>query len=83
MVLDALRAPSLRNDAAALAQAWQLLDAGPIQALLEQARSGKPVALTLCGDSAAQTFTLQPQGLWARISQRFAATDIAALLKSL
>ncbi len=83
MVLDALRTPSLRNDAAAWAQAWQQLDAGPIQALLEQARSGEPVALTLCGDGAAQTFTLQPQGLWARISQRFATTDLPALLQSL
>ena len=83
VLLDALRAPGLRNDAAAWAAAWQALDAGPIQALLEQARRGAPVALTLCGDSAAQTFSLQPQGLWTRLRQRFAATDLPALLQGL
>ena len=82
-VLDTLCEPVLRDDAAAWTQAWQALDAGPIKALLEQARSGKPVELTLCGETAAQTFTLQPQGLWARISNRFAATDLPALLQSL
>jgi len=83
LLLDSLREPSRRGNGAAWSQAWQALDAGPIQALLERARRGEPVELTLCGDSAAQTFTLQPKSLWARISQRFAATDIAALLKSL
>ena len=82
-VLDLLREPGLRNDAPAWAQAWQTLDAGPVKELLEQARNGKPVELTLCGETAAQTFTLQPQGLWARISHRFAATDLPALLQSL
>ena len=82
-VLHALREATLRNDGAAWAQAWQALDAGAIKTLLEQARRGEPVELTLCGDTAAQTFTLQPQGLWTRLSKRFASADIPALLQSL
>ena len=82
-VLDALREPKLRADTAAWAQAWQALDAGPIRALLEQARRGEAVELTLCGETAAQTYTLQPQGLWTRISHRFATTDLPAVLQSL
>jgi hypothetical protein len=82
-LLGALREPSQRNDATGWTQAMQALDAGPIHALLEQARRGTPIELTLCGETAAQTFTLQPQGLWARISQRFVATDVPALLQSL
>jgi hypothetical protein len=82
-VQDTLRQANLRDDAAAWAQAWQALDAGPLKTLLEQARRGEPVTLTLCGETAAQTFTLQPQGLWARLSKRFASTDLPALLQSL
>ena len=82
-VLDALRDASLRNDGPAWLQAWQALDAGAIQALLAQARRGDPIELTLCGETAAQTFTLQPQGLWTRLSKRFASADIPALLQSL
>jgi hypothetical protein len=82
-VLDTLREASLRDDATAWAQAWQALDAGAIKTLLEQARRGEPVELTLCGETAAQSFSLQPQGLWTRMRQRFAATDLPALLQSL
>ncbi|NVO06181.1 MAG: hypothetical protein HXX19_09765 [Rhodoferax sp.] len=81
--VDALREAALHNDTGAWLQAWRTLDNGAIQALLEQARRNEPVELTLCGDTAAQTFTLQPRGLWSRISQRFATTDITALLQSL
>jgi hypothetical protein len=82
-VLDSLRDASLRDDGAAWTQAWQALDASAVKEMLEQARRGKHVELTLCGETAAQTFTLQPQGLWTRLSKRFAATDIPALLQSL
>ena len=82
-VLHALREATLRNDGAAWTKAWQALDASAIKTLLEQAHRGEPVELTLCGDTAAQTFTLQPQGLWTRLSKRFASADIPALLQSL
>jgi hypothetical protein len=83
VLLDALREPSLQADASVWVHAWEALDSGPLKALLELARRGEPTELTLCGDTAAQTFTLQPQGLWSRISRRFSATDLPALLQSL
>jgi hypothetical protein len=82
-VLDSLQGASLRDDGAAWIQAWQALDASAVKDMLEQTRRGGPVELTLCGETAAQTLTLQPQGLWTRISRRFATTDIPALLQSL
>jgi hypothetical protein len=83
IVLDSLRDGALRNNGAVWIEAWQALDASAIKALLEQARNGEPVELTLCGEIAAQPFVLQPQGLWTRLSNRFASADIFALLQSL
>ena len=80
---DGLRAAAERKDLAAWLQAWQALDAGPLQRLRQQAQAGEAVTLTLCGAHAAQTFSPQPQGLWARLRQRLATPDIAALLHSL
>ena len=90
-VLQTLREPNRRDDAAAWLRAWRALDGGPLLHLLEQARTGIAVELTLCGETAAQRFALQPQGLWTRLSrpllqpllQRFASTDIAAFLQGL
>ena len=82
-MLDALRPPQLRDDAAAWTAAWQALDTTVFKPLLEQARTGQPVELTLCGETAAQSFSLQPQSLWARTRQRFAKPDLATLLQSL
>jgi hypothetical protein len=86
-VHSSLREPGQRDDAVAWTQAWQALDAGPLHALLQQAQSGHPTELTLCGESAAQTFTLQQSpSLWARLQQRVlpqAGTDLATRLQSL
>lgn len=83
VTVDGLREAARSMDTNAWLQAWQAIDAIDIKALLEQARRQAPVELTLCGDKAAHTYTLQPQGLWSRISQRFASSDIPALLQSL
>ena len=82
-LLDGLRPGAQRQDLAAWLKAWQALDAGPLHTLLQQAQRGEPVTLTLCGEHAAQRYSLQPQGLWARLRQRLAATDLAALLRGL
>lgn len=85
-VLDALREPVVRDDASAWAQAWLALDSGAITTLLEHARRGEPVELTLCGETAAQSFSLQPQGMWTRLQRLLpggAKADLAALLQSL
>ncbi|MGC4008457.1 MAG: hypothetical protein QM805_05365 [Pseudomonas sp.] len=49
-----LRAPALQDDGPGWAAAWQALDTGPIAELRAAAARGEPVALTLCGDRAAQ-----------------------------
>lgn len=79
----ALREPARHGNAATWSAAWQALDAGAILELLHLAQGGTPLTLTLCGQNAAQSFSLQPQGLWQRISKRFSDTDIPALLQGL
>jgi hypothetical protein len=82
-VSDALRVASLRDDGAGWAAAWQALDAGPVASLLADYTRGADVALTLCGDRAAQRYTVQPRGLarWAR--SLFERKRAAAVLESL
>lgn len=82
-VSDALRVASLRDDGAGWAAAWQALDAGPIASLLSDYTRGADVALTLCGDRAAQRYTVQPRGLarWAR--SLFDRKRASAVLESL
>ncbi len=82
-VLDALRAPALREDWAAWATAWQALDAGPLRAALDPAQRGAPCKLTLCGERHAQSFERQPRGLVATLRGRLQRTDPAALLAQL
>ena len=72
-----LRAPALREDWPAWAQAWQALDAGPIAALAAQAARGDAVQLTLSGERSALTWHNAPRSLRQKISgvfrpQRFA-----------
>lgn len=55
-VPHSLRQPALHGDWPAWARAWQALDAGPLADLLQQARAGARVALTLCGERHAQTW---------------------------
>jgi len=65
---DSLRIAALRDDGIGWAEAWQALDAGALAALLAESARGVPVALTLCGDRAAQRHTAQARGFmgWAR-----------------
>lgn len=81
--IAALQEAALRDDAPAWTQAWWALDAHAIAALLQQARAGQPVELTLCAENSAQTFTLQPRSLWARLTGRSGPNDMATLLQNL
>ncbi|MET3497870.1 hypothetical protein [Variovorax boronicumulans] len=82
-VNNTLRVPALQDDGAAWAEAWQALDAGDIAALLADYTRGAEVTLTLCGDRAAQRYTVQQRGLarWAR--SLFDRTRAANVLESL
>lgn len=82
-VAPELRDAALHDDGDAWAEAWRALDAGPVAALLEAARRGQHVALTLCGERAARRFESHrpgPAGWFARLRRRPAA---ARLLESL
>lgn len=87
LVLDErLRAPLLAEDWAGWAEAWTALDAGPLAALLGQARAGAPVVLTLVGERRARRFEPgPPRGALARLWQRVTApgADVGAVLEAL
>lgn len=84
---DGLRQAALRNDWAAWKAAWTALDAGDIGALLEAARRGEPVTLTLCGERHARTWTTAPASAFARLGRSikhlFGSTPLAETLKDL
>lgn len=82
-VLDALRAPALRDDAAAWVAAWQALDAGPIAELLAAYRRGEAVQLTLCGDRSARRFAPQPRGALGWVKNLFTRTQATTVLAAL
>lgn len=82
-VLDALRAPALRDDAAAWTAAWQALDAGPIAELLAAYRRGEAVQLTLCGDRSARRFAPQPRGAVGWMKNLFTRTRATTVLAAL
>jgi hypothetical protein len=77
---DRLREPALGEDWAAWCEAWQALDAGPIDAL---ARADGGVQLTLCGERFAQTFAPAPHGLWQRLASRWQAPAALTVLEAL
>jgi hypothetical protein len=77
---DRLREPALGEDWAAWCEAWQALDAGPIDTL---ARADGDVRLTLCGERFAQTYALAAQGLWQRLASRWQAPAAHTVLEAL
>jgi hypothetical protein len=83
---DALRSAALQDDAQAWCRAWQQLDQGPIAALRAQALGRSPAphtTLTLCGEAAAQIYTLQPANLWTRCLQRLSPPNLSTVLQNL
>lgn len=85
LIDERLRAPLLAGDWAAWAEAWAALDAGPVAAALLRAQADQPVALTLCGERLAQTFSMPQRGGLMRLWQRMASprANAAALLIAL
>ena len=79
-VIDTLRAPALREDWAAWAEAWRALDAGPLREALQ---GDAAWSLTLCGERHAQTYIRQPRGWLHGLRSRFGGPRAAALLKEL
>lgn len=82
-LLDALRAPALREDWAAWAEAWRALDDGPLREALVQVHQGAALRLSLCGERNAQDFVLQPRGFVAALRSRFQRSQAAPLMAAL
>ena len=81
--VDALRQSALRDDAKAWTAAWATLDATVLADLVQSAKAGKSVKLTLCGERMAATLELQDKPWWSRIQQRFSTASPQQLLQSL
>lgn len=82
-VLDTLRRPALASDWPAWGEAWQALDAGPIEQALAAAKDGQDVTVTLCGERLARRFAPRPRGLLSRLGGRFSVPPVAPLLEAL
>ncbi len=67
VVDERLRASLLAEDWPAWAEAWRALDAQVLGPLLDRARRGEAVTLTLCGERQAQRFEPAPRSLWQRL----------------
>lgn len=70
-VLDDLRKPALQEDWGQWAAAWQALDASLFKDLCDQAWRGESVALTLCGERAAQHWQSYQPSAWQRFTSIF------------
>lgn len=68
---ETLRQAALRADWAAWQAAWTALDATTIKPLLDAARRGEPVTITLCGERSAQRWVNAPRSAGARLSHFF------------
>jgi hypothetical protein len=68
---DTLRQAALRADWAAWQAAWAALDATTIKPLLDAARRGKAVTLSLCGERSAQRWVNAPRSAGARLGHFF------------
>ncbi len=82
-VLDALRAPALREDWAAWSEAWRALDRGVLREALTAVQGGRPLTLTLCGERHAQTWEARPRGIVATLRSQWQRAHPAALLATL
>ena len=67
LVESRLHAAAQRPDAVAHANAWQEVDADACARLLAVLRAGGAARLTLCSDTAAQSFAPAPAGAWRRL----------------
>jgi hypothetical protein len=71
------------GDWPAWAAAWQALDAERLADLAARAERGDAVALTLCGDRAAQRFDAVAHGPWQRLLRRWRGAEPRAVLEAL
>jgi len=86
VVVEALREPALRGDAAAWRAAWQALDDSLIASLHERMARAEPFVITLCGERGAVTLEPHTPPAWQRLAATLGlarAPSVPALLDTL
>ena len=78
-----LRDAALQGDWSAWAAAWHRLDDRDCARLLAELDSGRPVRLTLCGETGARTWSSAVGGAWHRLRNLLAPRAPSALLEGL
>lgn len=82
-IVNYLRDAALLGDWRAWAAAWKQIDAREMPRLLQAFNEGRTVALTLCGERGAQTWSSAGAGWLRRLSAPFARKQAAMLLAPL
>jgi hypothetical protein len=82
-LVDNLRMSALTEDWTGWSQAWQTLDAQQVHTVLQAARAGHPVQLTLCGEQRSQSWRSGSDSIWQPILRLFRHDGIPDVLSSL
>jgi len=82
-IVNYLRDAALLGDWQAWAAAWRQLDAKECPRLLQNLGEGRPVAVTLCGERSARTWSSAGAGWLRRLSAPFTRKQAAMLLEPL
>ncbi len=82
-ITQSLRNSAVRDDWNGWALAWQQIDSQECSRLIKELDAGKPVALTLCGERSAQTYSGQDSGWMKKLKAALARKRVAAVLDSL
>ena len=82
-VTRALAPSAFANDWPTYTAAWAQLGANDVAQLLALQNSGKPVRISLCGESNSVTFESVPRTLFARLKGAFTPLSTTYLLKQL
>lgn len=82
---DRLRPPALAGQASHWADGWRALDTQVLPALLESVQRGHAVALTLCGERHARTWTTPSSSpaWWHRAARLLRPPQVATVLETL
>jgi hypothetical protein len=82
-VEDALHDPALLQDWPAWTAAWQQIDAREGEQLLQELDTGRPVALTLCGERRARTWRSGKAGWRQRLARAWSRPRTTDILETL
>jgi len=80
---DSLRTAAANDDAPAWCAAWNAVENGVLTTLLQRARHGEPVRLTLCGEDSALHFTRGTPTAWQRLRAHWRAPRAHTILETL